>query len=98
MKQRHSDIDLYFKYRQNLQDAKSCADQLQTSVYLIEHLIEYHFTVKEKYIFEEHLIHKRSLKEIAGEISYSYGYTRQLLLRSRNKLDCLLDEHKKNNL
>ncbi len=97
MRERHPDIDSYFKYRQCLEEAKTYAGKIETSVYLIDHLIEYHFNTTEKYIFEHHLILRRSLKIIANELNYSYGYTRQLLLQSRNKLDHLLLEHEKNN-
>ncbi len=97
MRERHPDIDSYFKYRQCLEEAKYYAGKIETSVYLIDHLIEYHFNNAEKYIFEQHLILRRSLKNISIELNYSYGYTRQLLLQSRDKLDYLLLEHKKNN-
>lgn len=97
MKERNSDIDNYFKYRQYLEEARKTADKIDSSIYLIEHLLEYHFNDHEKYIFKEHLIQKRTLKDIANELCYSYGYTRQMLLHSRNKLDTLLLEHKKNN-
>lgn len=97
MKNRNPDIDHYFKYRQCLAQAKETVAQLETSVYIIEHLIEYHFNDTEKYIFEQHLVQKRRLIDIANDLNYSYGYTRQILLHSRNKLDLLLFDQKKNN-
>lgn len=73
------------------------AQEIETSIYIIDHLIEYHFSDAEKYIFEQHLIKRVSLKEVANNLNYSYGYTRQMLLHARDKLDKLLNEHKKNN-
>ncbi len=90
MKDRHPDINRYFSICQEYNKADRLQKELLHDIKDIELIINKNFSVTEKYIFEEHLVKRRSIKIIALELNYTYSYTRQLLLRARDKLSYLL--------
>ncbi len=94
MKDRHPDINRYFSIRQEYHQADALQNELIHEISVIESIIGTNFSATEKYIFEEHLVKRRSIKIIALELNYTYSYTRQLLLRARDKLSYLLYLHK----
>lgn len=93
MKDRHPDINRYFSIRQEYSKADILQRELIHDLKVIEAIITKNFSETEKYIFEEHLVKQRSIKIIAQELNYTYSYTRQLLLRARDKLSYLLYLH-----
>ncbi len=92
MKNRHPDLEYYFKYRYYTNLADESLQHLEHDPDFIHEIITTKFNDVEIYIFNEYLVKQRSLKSIASELNYTYSYTRQILFRAREKLNLLLDK------
>ncbi len=91
MKKRHPDLENYFKFKYYTNLADGHLNQLINDPETIGDILNDKFDDVEIFIFEEYLIKKRSLKSISNDLNYTYSYTRQILYRSREKLNILLE-------
>ncbi len=94
MKKRNPDIDDYFSYRHYQYLSDNYLYSLKRDPETISEIIYENFGETEIFIFEEYLVKKRSLKTIALDLGFSYSYTRQILFRSREKLNLILNTYK----